>query len=153
VVGHGPIGRSVSRLLNERGIEPVIIEMNFETHKRLRAAGYRSVHGDANQGDVLEQAGIARAASLIVSTSGSSGAMEAIRIARQVNPQIHIVSRVDYLSQAEALRKAGADEVFSGEGEVALAITDSILRELGATPDQLDEERARIRTELFSESH
>jgi len=37
----------------------------------------------------------------------------------------------------------------SQEGEVALAMTDSVLRQLGATPDQLDEERARIRTELF----
>ena len=126
--------------------------MNIDTHMRLRAAGLRAVHGDANQGEVLEQAGIKTAASLIVSTSGSAGAIEAIRIARQVNPKIHIVSRVDYLSQAEALRKAGADEVFSGEGEVALAITDSILRELGATPDQLDEERARIRTDLFKQS-
>jgi hypothetical protein len=30
-----------------------------------------------------------------------------------------------------------------------LAMTDSILRRLGATPDQMDEERARIRAELF----
>jgi hypothetical protein len=30
-----------------------------------------------------------------------------------------------------------------------LAMTDSILRQLGATPDQLDEERARIRAELL----
>jgi CPA2 family monovalent cation:H+ antiporter-2 len=60
-----------------------------------------------------------------------------------------VVSRVDYLNQAETLRTAGADEIFAGEGEVALAMTDSILRKLGATPEQLDEERARIRTELF----
>ena len=44
---------------------------------------------------------------------------------------------------------AGADEVFAGEGEVVLAMTGSILRELGATPEQMDEERERIRTELF----
>ncbi|MBX5497241.1 MAG: hypothetical protein IRZ15_18035, partial [Bryobacteraceae bacterium] len=44
------------------------------------------------------------------------------------------------------------DEVFAGEGEVALAMTDSILRKLGATPDQLDAERERIRAELFHQS-
>jgi len=37
----------------------------------------------------------------------------------------------------------------SQEGEVALAMTDSVLRQLGGTADQLDEERGRIRTELF----
>jgi CPA2 family monovalent cation:H+ antiporter-2 len=60
-----------------------------------------------------------------------------------------VVARADYLGQSAALFKVGADEVVSGEGEVALAMTDSILRRLGATPEQLDEERARIRADLF----
>lgn len=149
VVGYGPIGRTVTRLMRERGIEATIIEMNIETHHRLRAKGYRAVHGDANQREVLEQAGVATAASLIWTTSGSDNASEGIRIARQLNARLHVVTRVDYLAQAAALRKAGADEVFAGEGEVALAMTHSLLGKLGATPEQLDEERARIRTELF----
>lgn len=37
---------------------------------------------------------------------------------------------------------------FSGEGEVALAVTGSILGELGATPEQIDRERARLRSDL-----
>jgi len=149
VVGYGPIGRSVTWLLRERGIEPTIIEMNIETYRGLRASGCHAVYGDANQREVLEQAGVGTAASFILSTSGAAEASEGIRIARQLNPKLHVVSRVDYLNQAETLRKAGADEVFAGEGEVALAMTDSILRKLGATPEQLDAERARIRSELF----
>lgn len=152
VVGYGPIGKAVTRLLKERGIEPTIIEMNIETHKSLRARGHRAVYGDASQREVLEQAGVAQAASFILSASGSTNAGEAIRIARQINPKLHVVSRVDYLNQADALRKAGADEIFAGEGELALAMTDSILRNLGATPEQLDEERARIRAELAHEA-
>ncbi|HWR15431.1 MAG TPA: cation:proton antiporter [Terriglobales bacterium] len=151
VVGYGPIGKTVTRLLRDRGIEPTIIEMNIDTHKSLRANGHRAVYGDANQREVLEQAGVGTAASFILSTSGTAGLSEGIRIARQINPRLHVVSRVDYLRHADALRKAGADEVFAGEGEVALAMTDSILRKLGATPEQLDEERARIRTDLFRE--
>jgi CPA2 family monovalent cation:H+ antiporter-2 len=151
VVGFGPIGRTVTRLLSERGIEPTIIEMNIDTHNALRAGGYRSVYGDANQREVLEQAGVAAAASLILSSSGAAESAEGIRVARQINPRLLILTRVDYLGQAEAFRKSGADEVFAGEGEVALAMTGSILRKLGATPDQLDEERARIRAELFHE--
>ncbi|MBL8176366.1 MAG: cation:proton antiporter [Bryobacterales bacterium] len=149
VVGYGPIGRSVTRLLRDRGISPTIIEMNIDTYKTLRAQGHDVVYGDANQREVLRQAGVATADSFIVSTSGAAGASEGIRIARQINPGLHVVSRVDYLAQSELLRKAGADEVFAGEGEVALAMTGSILRNLGATPEQLDSERARIRAELF----
>lgn len=152
VVGYGPVGRAVARLLRERGIEPTIIEMNIGTHHALRAAGQRAVYGDANQAEVLARAGAASAVSLILSTSGASGFLEAIRNARRLNPTIHIVSRADFLAQAPILRAAGADEVFSGEGEVALALTGSILEDLGATPEQLDEERARIRAELFDQS-
>ena len=149
LVGYGPIGQKVARLLRERGIEPTVIEMNIGTHHSLRSAGQHVVYGDANQREVLEQAGIDSASSLILSASGSAKAIEAIRTAREINPKIHVVARADYLGQTESMRKAGANEVFSGEGEVALAMTDSILRQLGATPEQLDEERARIRTELF----
>ena len=149
VVGYGPIGQTIARLLRERGIEPTIIEMNIETFRRLRDQGQRAVHGDANQANVLAQAGVANARTIILSASGSPGAAEAIREARRINPQIHVVARADYLGQAESLLKVGASEVVSGEGEVVLAMTDSILRQLGATPDQLDEERARIRAELF----
>ena len=46
----------------------------------------------------------------------------------------------------------GAQRVFTGEGEVALAMTVAVLKELGATPEQIDRERARAREELFGES-
>jgi CPA2 family monovalent cation:H+ antiporter-2 len=36
----------------------------------------------------------------------------------------------------------------SAEGEVALALTEMILHRLGATPDQIDHERDRVRSEL-----
>jgi len=149
IVGYGPIGQTIARLLRERGIEPTIIEMNIETFRSLRDRGQRAVHGDANQTNVLEQAGVGNAQTIILSASGSTGAAEAIREARRINPKIHVVARADYLGQSEALLRLGADEVVSGEGEVVLAMTDSVLRRLGATPDQLDEERARIRAEMF----
>ncbi len=148
IVGYGPTGEIVHRILRERGIIPTVIEMNIETHRRLRGEGKSSVYGDANQKEVLEQAGIAAAASMILSASGVAGATEAVRTAREINPAIHVVARADFLGETPVLRRAGADEVFSGEGEVAMAMADSILRRLGATPEQLDESREKIRNKL-----
>ena len=51
--------------------------------------------------------------------------------------------------RAAGIRDAGADIVFSGEGEVALAMTEFLLRQLGATAEQIDRERERIRSDLF----
>ena len=149
VVGYGPVGRLVARLLSERGIEPVIVEMNIDTYRQLRAQGRQAVYGDANQREVLEQAGIVGAASLVLSASGSGEAVESIRTARELSPGIHVAVRADFLGQAGALWAAGADEVFAGEGEVALAMTDSILRQFGSTPEQLDLERERVRGDLY----
>src|SRR5262249_51609660 len=47
------------------------------------------------------------------------------------------------------LRQAGADRVVTGEGEVALAMTEAVLRELGATAEQIDRKRERLRTDLL----
>lgn len=145
IAGYGPTGQLVSRILRQRGIEPIVIDMNIKTYRKLRGEGRAVVYGDANRRDVLEQAGIARAESLILSACGLSAAIEAVRAAIEINPDIQVVARADYLLEAELLRQAGASEVFSGEGEVALAIADSILRKFGSTPEQLDEARGRIR--------
>jgi K+:H+ antiporter len=76
-------------------------------------------------------------------------AAEVIKTARELNPRIRVLARAAYLRDLAELYKAGADDVVTGEGEVALALTETILQRLGATPDQIDRERRRARTELF----
>ncbi len=149
IVGHGPVGRTLTRLLQEQGIEPAIVEMNLATVQQLRAAGLKAFYGDATLRPTLEQAGVATAGTFVLSVSGFQGAEEVIRLAREINPRIHIIARAGYLADISALRRAGADRVFSGEGEVALAMTESVLADLGATPEQIDRERARVHDELF----
>ena len=149
VAGYGPVGRTVCRLLRENGIEPSIIEMNLETVRCLRQDGVNAVYGDASHHDTLESAGVARAATLILSVAGVPGAEEVIRQARELNPQIRILIRTNYLREAPALLDAGASQVFAGEGEVALSMAVAMLNQLGATPDQIDRERARVQADLF----
>jgi CPA2 family monovalent cation:H+ antiporter-2 len=66
-----------------------------------------------------------------------------------MNPRVRVLARSYYLRERSIMRDAGADEVFSGEGEVALAMTEYILGTLGATPEQMDRERRRVREEVF----
>jgi monovalent cation:H+ antiporter-2, CPA2 family len=149
VVGYGPVGRTLSRLLRDNDIEPTIVEINLETVRQLREEGVAAVYGDAGHRDTLEAAGVGRAAGLLLTASGLLNAAEIIRLARELNPRVRVLVRCSYLREQAALLKAGADEVFSGEGEVALAITESVLRRLGATSEQIDRERDRVRADLF----
>jgi CPA2 family monovalent cation:H+ antiporter-2 len=149
VVGYGPTGRTVTRLLTENGIEPTVIELSMTSVRELKNQGIRAVYGDAVHRETLQAAGVAQAASLVLTSAGMSDTAEVIRNARDLNPSAYVLARTDYLRDLSRLRSAGADDVFTGEGEVALAFSEALLERLGATPEQLDRERDRAHNELF----
>jgi CPA2 family monovalent cation:H+ antiporter-2 len=151
VVGYGPVGRTLVRMLQENEIKPVVIEMNLETVRRLREEGITAVYGDATHRETMKQAGADRAFALILTSAGMHGSEETIRIARELNPRIRVFARASYLREVPALERAGADMVFSSEGEVAMRMTEFLLEDLGATGEQIDREVDRIRQELFSD--
>jgi monovalent cation:H+ antiporter-2, CPA2 family len=149
IVGYGPSGRTVTRLLRENDVEPSVIELNVETVRALKNDGIHAVYGDASRRETLDAAGLARAGTIVLSAAGLEHGPEIIRLARAINPGIVVLARAAYLRDSAALRAAGADGVFSGEAEVALALTEAVLRRLGATPEQVERERARARAELI----
>jgi monovalent cation:H+ antiporter-2, CPA2 family len=53
-----------------------------------------------------------------------------------------------HLGSSAQLGHAGAHVVVTDEAEVAIAMAERLLTSLGATAEQLDRERARVRSEL-----
>ena len=51
VVGYGPTGRTVVRLLRDNGIAPTVIELNMDTVRALRDEGVDAIYGDATRPD------------------------------------------------------------------------------------------------------
>jgi len=151
VIGYGPTGRTVSRLLRENAILPTIVDLNLDAVHEVRDAGGSAIYGDARHPETLITAGIRHAGTLILSGSDTA-APEIIRVARSLNPRLHTIVRSSYLRDVPELKHVGAQRVFTGEGEVALAMTEAVLHQLGATPEQIDRERARAREELFGGS-
>ncbi len=151
VVGYGPVGRTLFKLLSENGISCTIVEMNLDTVHRLRSQGIPVVYGDAGHIETLRSAGVPSAGSLILSASGLYAPEEIIRIARELNEGVRVLVRTAYLHERSRLRAAGADLVFSGEGEVALAMIEAILQDLGATTERISRERDRLRADLFDD--
>ena len=144
VVGYGPVGRTVTALLLDNGIEPTVIELNLDTVRLLRTFDVRAVYGDASRPEILQEAGIARAGTLVLASGAGVADEEIVRRAKELNPAVHVMARSAYLRDLPRLRRAGAADVFAAEGEVALAFTVSILERLGATVEQIDRERARV---------
>ncbi|MGE0866661.1 MAG: cation:proton antiporter [Vicinamibacterales bacterium] len=149
VVGYGPTGRTVTRLLKENDVEPTVVELNMDTVKELKAQGIDAIYGDASHRDTLKAAGVAGASVLILTSADIAQTEDVIKEARHQNPRLQVMARTTHLRERDKLKAAGADLVFSGEGEVALAFTESILFRLGATAEQIDRERGRVHIELF----
>ena len=150
VVGYGPTGRTLVRLLADNGISPTVVELNMDAIRTLHEAGVDTVYGDATRPEILEAAGVVRAGSLILGSAGMAHGAEVIKTARALNARIRVLARATYLRDVPTLKAAGADSVYSGEAEVALAFIEDILDTLGATAEQIDRERARAHRELSS---
>ncbi|CAN93853.1 MULTISPECIES: cation:proton antiporter [Sorangium] len=148
VVGYGPVGKTLTRLLRENGIAPTVVELNLDTVKQLQDQGIRAIYGDATQREILERAGVGTADSLLFTAAGAPGD-GVIEQAKGVNPRLFVLARAFYLREVTALKKAGADVVVTGEAEVAFSMTERLLVRMGATSEQLERERERVRSELF----
>jgi CPA2 family monovalent cation:H+ antiporter-2 len=149
LIGYGPTGRTVARMLKENGIEPTVVELNIDTLRELREQGVDAVYGDATRPETLTEAGIAGADNLILTSAGMANSAEVIRAARDLNPKVRVLGRASYLRDLPILKQAGANAIYTGEGEVALAFVEDLLSRLGATAEQIDRERARAHDELF----
>jgi CPA2 family monovalent cation:H+ antiporter-2 len=151
VVGHGPIGQTLCQLLREHGVQPVVIELNLETVRRLVSKGQAAIYGDARHAETLRNAGVENAEALILSAPPSNRVAETIRQARELNANLQIIARAAYVRQADSLRRAGANAVFSEEEEVALAMSEFLLLRLGVAAEQIERQRERVRREITTD--
>ncbi len=148
LIGYGPVGRIVHRLLTDRGATITVIDLNLDTVRRLRARGLPAVYGDVLRPGTLDEAGIATAGSLILSADIEDAA-EIIRQARLLNPDLRVLARCAHLRDAPALRRAGAVVVAAGEAEVGVALAEAV-----TAGDQMDcsavaQQREAIRRSLY----
>ncbi len=148
VVGYGPVGRTVDRLIREAGVETVVIDLNLETVGELAGKGRLALYGDASHPDILRKAGIARASHLVVTLPHSLNRGPMITAARQANPACRILVRARYLRERAGLEQAGADIACFEEAEAAGALAERLLRDLGRDETAIRNERERIRREF-----
>ncbi len=88
VVGYGPVGRTVTRLLSEFGINPMIVDTNVDAVLELQQRGQQGIFGDASRPDILEAAGISSSAYLIVTIPHAEISLRIIQAAREIAPVI-----------------------------------------------------------------
>ncbi len=138
VVGYGPVGRLVDGLLRDAGFHTVIIEMNLRSVETLVASGHSAIFGDATKPEILDEAGIRRARYFIVTLPHAENRSDLMHIARELNPDIHIIMRARYLAEAEGLSRWENTSTVYEEGETGLALARQVLELREMEPAKID---------------
>jgi CPA2 family monovalent cation:H+ antiporter-2 len=119
IAGFGVPGRAVGEALAQQQLPFVVIELNPATIDRCAHRGMHMIEGDCRQADVLRRAGIERASFFAVTVPNDQTALEAVRLARELNPSIHIMARCHFISNGMEAHKRGANQVVIEEQVVA----------------------------------
>lgn len=149
IVGYGLNGRNLAKVLSRTGVPYVVLELNAESVRKARDEGTPVVYGDATRREVLNQVGIERARILVLAISDPAATRHTASLARQMNPDIHIIVRTRYMSEMQDLLALGADEVIPEEFETSIEIFSRVLRDYGIARHVIQRQITAIRSEGY----
>jgi Trk K+ transport system NAD-binding subunit len=118
IIGGGRVGRATARALAERGLRYRIVDRDAG----VVADDEEVVLGNAAELDVLKEAGIDNAPTVIITTHDDDINVYLTIYCRRLRPDIQIISRVALGRNISALHRAGADFVMSYASMGASAI-------------------------------
>ena len=130
IVGHGEVGRRITRTLMAQDIKVVIAEENRDIVESLRAKGIAAVSGHAREPSVLIQAHIQHARLLVLSPMDILDIHKIVDIAKTLNPQIQVLVCAESKEEAEVIRRDEIGEVYFAKEEMAKNMTNHILNQI-----------------------
>jgi len=113
VIGGGKVGRAATRALKRREIPVHMIERDAGLEARIAGIPDKLFIGDAADRHVLDEAGIADAPSVLLTTHDDAMNVYLTVYCRRLNPDARILTRVTHERNVEAIQRAGADFVLS----------------------------------------
>lgn len=113
LLGAGETGQSVIKQFENSKVDFVVIEMKERIVQELMERGVTVIQGDGTHEEALEKARIDKAKGLVSSLPKDAANVFAVLTARQMNPNLYIVSRSVESTSREKLKRAGANNTIS----------------------------------------
>lgn len=129
IAGYGLNGRNLAKTLKATHIPYVVLEVNADTIRKMRAEGEPIIYGDITRQDTMKRAGVECAKVIVFAISDYSATRMAVRMVRHLNPSIFILIRTRYAAEVDELTKLGADQVIPEEFETSIEIFSRVLHE------------------------
>ncbi|MEH6535456.1 MAG: potassium channel protein [Psychroserpens sp.] len=111
ICGYGRNGKQAAKKLLAYKKPFVVIEKNKVTIDKFQSEMVPFVFGNANEDEVLFQAGIDRASTLISALPNDADNLFVVLSARQINGKMSIISRASQETSYQKLKLAGANNV------------------------------------------
>jgi CPA2 family monovalent cation:H+ antiporter-2 len=129
ILGFGVGGELLAEVLREAAVPFAALDLNAQRVRAAQRDGTPLYYGDVTSREILERAGVATAAQVVVVLNDPRATVQAVRAARGVGPKAVIIARARYVGETHALLAAGADEVVSQELEGSFTIIERVARE------------------------
>ncbi|MBI2797718.1 NAD-binding protein [Candidatus Saccharibacteria bacterium] len=111
ICGLGRVGSQVARELADEHLPFVAIDRDEDKVKEAIKCGYTAFVGDSTKEEVLAKAKIDKAKGLVAALGEDYHNLFVTLAARQINPGLFIVARVNNEANKERMLQAGADKV------------------------------------------
>ena len=111
ICGYGRMGAVIARELHEKNYPFVVVEIDQDKVDKISALGYQSILGDATIEKTLEEAGIHKAAGIVVCLNNDPDNLFVTLTARSLNHDAFLVSRCSQINNKPKLKQAGANKV------------------------------------------
>src|SRR5213594_4417983 len=122
IAGLGLNGRNLAAALRAIRVPYLIVELNPQTVRHARAQGEPAFYGDATREEILRALGVDRARLFVVAISDPAATRRLVRVARGLNPTLHIIARTRYVVEIPELARLGANVVIPEEFETSIEI-------------------------------
>lgn len=126
LIGHGRVGKFISKALRERGTPLYIVEDNPDDVADLKEHGIEALAGNAADPEVIQSANLPEARCLLVAIPDAFEGGQVVEQARAINAILPIIARAHSEEEIDHLIKLGANLVVMGEHEIAKAMIGDV---------------------------
>lgn len=153
IVGFGVRGRHLARAAKAAGIPYYILEMNSDTVKIEKSRGEPIHFGDASHHSVLSHSGIKDARALAVVINDSVASLRIVKVARELNPNVYVITRTRYFQEVPPMFALGANDVVPDEFGSSLEIFTRVLEKCSTPQDLVLKLVSELRAEGYEALH
>lgn len=122
VIGYGPAGQTLTRLLRAIDVPYTVIDANARGVREAQHHDPCVVFGDATRPTVLRRLGVDAARLVVVAISDPLATRRIVSRLRLISPEVPVLARTRFVGEVDLLEAAGASTVVAEEFEGSIEL-------------------------------